>query len=276
MPLVKSPEMTRKNLAAHQANGPRSAGPVTRPGKANSAASRLRHGFYSQPRAEALAGLGEEPEDYLRLMESLLEDLQPREGLEMHLVTQMGETLWWMQRAQRMQEGLALKRIQSKVLHEEMMTTTTASQAVANLEPFERLQEALSPRGDGPTPAEIQAFVESREEGSSPRMQEFIVLLQSLPGLKEERKRKLARRQARAELHELMEAYQSVAWRMARRAEKVHSPENIAALAAPQDDNALLLQKMEDSNLRRLWRLTNTLMKVRQGGLTPKDVNNEG
>jgi hypothetical protein len=249
---------------------------VTRPGKANSAASRLRHGFYSQPRAEALAGLGEEPEDYLRLMESLLEDLQPREGLEMHLVTQMGETLWRMQRAQRMQEGLALKRIQSKVLHEEMMTTTTASQAVANLEPFERLQEALSPRGDGPTPAEIQAFVESREEGSSPRMQEFIVLLQSLPGLKEERKRKLARRQARAELHELMEAYQSVAWRMARRAEKVHSPENIAALAAPQDDNALLLQKMEDSNLRRLWRLTNTLMKVRQGGLAPKDVKNEG
>ena len=32
---------------------------------------------------------------------------------------------------------------------------------------------------------------------------------------------------------------------------------------------------MEDSHLRRLWRLTNTLMKVRQGGLTPKDVKNE-
>ena len=77
-------------------------------------------------------------------------------------------------------------------------------------------------------------------------------------------------------VHVLMEAYQSVAWRMARRAEKVQSPENLAALAAPQDDNAVLLQRMEDSNLRRLWRLTNTLMKVRRGGLTPKDVKNEG
>ena len=57
MSLVKSPEMTKRNLAAEQAIGQRSAGPVTRPGKANSAASRVRHGFYSQPRAEAQAGL---------------------------------------------------------------------------------------------------------------------------------------------------------------------------------------------------------------------------
>jgi hypothetical protein len=77
-------------------------------------------------------------------------------------------------------------------------------------------------------------------------------------------------------VHDLMEGYQNVARRMARRAEKEHSPENLAALAAPQDDNAVVLQRMEDSNLRRLWCLTNTLMKVRQGELTPKDVKNEG
>jgi hypothetical protein len=33
---------------------------------------------------------------------------------------------------------------------------------------------------------------------------------------------------------------------------------------------------MEDSNLRQLWRITCTLIKVRKGDLTQKDVKNEG
>jgi hypothetical protein len=33
---------------------------------------------------------------------------------------------------------------------------------------------------------------------------------------------------------------------------------------------------MEDSSLRQLWRLTNVLIKVRNGALTQKDVKNEG
>jgi hypothetical protein len=33
---------------------------------------------------------------------------------------------------------------------------------------------------------------------------------------------------------------------------------------------------MEDSSLRQLWRLTNTLVKVRNGALAHKDVKNEG
>jgi hypothetical protein len=49
---------------------------------------------------------------------------------------------------------------------------------------------------------------------------------------------------------------------------KVRSPENIAALMAPRDENALLMQRREDSNLRQLWRLTSMLVKVRNGVLT--------
>ena len=56
----------------------------------------------------------------------------------------------------------------------------------------------------------------------------------------------------------------------------IESPENRAALMAPRDENALLLQRMEDSSLRQLWRLTNILIKVRNGALTQKDVKNEG
>jgi hypothetical protein len=44
---------------------------------------------------------------------------------------------------------------------------------------------------------------------------------------------------------------------------------------APNDENAMFLQRMEDSSLRQLWRLTNVLFRVRNGALTHKDVKNE-
>ena len=37
----------------------------------------------------------------------------------------------------------------------------------------------------------------------------------------------------------------------------------------------MLMQRMEDSSLRQLWRLTDTLIKVRNGALTHKDVKNK-
>ena len=275
MSLTKRREMTEESLAAHQANGRLTEGPVTPAGKAQSAAANLRHGFYSQPRAEVLLALGEEPEDYLCLMESLQEDLQPRPGLECQLVAQMGETLWGMQRAQRMREGLAVKRIQSKVMGEEMSATTVAAKAFENLEPFERLQAALTRRDHGPTAEEIDDFVKCHPKDSSEATKEFIRLLRSLKQPMDEAEGKAIRRQARAQLGKLMECHQSVAWRMSRDVDRVHSPENLAALMASGDDEAPHLQRMEDSSLRRLWRLTNTLMKVRQGGLNLKDVKND-
>jgi hypothetical protein len=45
---------------------------------------------------------------------------------------------------------------------------------------------------------------------------------------------------------------------------------------APNDENATFLQRIEDSRLRPRWRLTNVLIKVRNGALTPRDVKNEG
>ena len=62
---------------------------------------------------------------------------------------------------------------------------------------------------------------------------------------------------------------------LSEQVENMQSPENLAAMMAPQDENALLMQRMEDSSLRQLWRLTNVLFKVRNGALTHKDVKNE-
>ena len=38
----------------------------------------------------------------------------------------------------------------------------------------------------------------------------------------------------------------------------------------------MFMQIIEDSSLRPLWRLTKTLIKVRNGVLTHRDVKNEG
>ena len=53
-----------------------------------------------------------------------------------------------------------------------------------------------------------------------------------------------------------------------REMDKLESPENIAALMVPREGDSPLLQRMEDSNLRQLWRLTNILSKVQKGALT--------
>jgi len=44
---------------------------------------------------------------------------------------------------------------------------------------------------------------------------------------------------------------------------------------ASTDENAMFLQRMKDSRLRQLWRLTHTLIKVRNGALIQRDVKNE-
>ena len=273
MSLVKNPEMTEQKMAAQQSNAQKTLGPATPRGKANSALANLQHGFYSEERTEVLLTLGEDPREYRTLMESLFDDLEPREGLEAQLVLRMGQALGRMQRAERMQEGLAMKQVRSQGLTEELINSSLAARALEHLAPYESLEKALS-RREGPSAAEIDQFIEACGDKPSNGMAEFVLLLKSFKSPMEDEERKAARRKAKAQLAELSEGYKSAAWRMCRQVENIHSSENVAALMAPKDQNSLFMQRMEDSNLRRLWRLTNTLEKVRNGALARKDVKN--
>jgi hypothetical protein len=273
MSLIQKQEMTEKNLAAKRSNGSMAQGPVTPEGKANSAAANLRHGFYCKEPNRALTALGEDPEEYSGLMNSLENNLI--EGLEGELVQRIGHALWRMKRAERMQDGLALKRIKvAKEIHE----TTTLPQrlrAHENLDHYDELLRALRRRDDGPTPAEIQTFVKHFDYDPSEEMKEFFLLLKSLNKLEEGPERKAVRRKARAQLREMEECYRGACVKFMEQLDEMQSPENLAALTAPQDEKSLLMQRMEDSSLRHLWRLTNMLFRLRTGGLTPRDVKNE-
>ncbi|MGA2988764.1 MAG: hypothetical protein ABSG32_33815, partial [Terriglobia bacterium] len=76
MSLIHKQEMTEKNLAAKRTNARKSRGAVTPAGKANSAKANLLHGFYSRSRNEAMVALGESPQEYAGLVQSLVDDLQ--------------------------------------------------------------------------------------------------------------------------------------------------------------------------------------------------------
>jgi hypothetical protein len=265
--------MTEENLAAHRANGQKTQGPVTPEGKANSAAANLRHGFYCQAPNRALTALGEDPEEYAGLMNSLENNLV--EGLEDELKQRIGHAFWRMRRAERVQDGLALKRIKTAREIHKTATQPQLLRAHENLESYEEMATALRRRGNGPTPAEIQAFVRHFDDDPSEEMQEFFLLLKSLNKLEEGPERKAARRKARAQLRELEERYRRICVKFAEQLDEMQSPEDLAALTAPQDEKSLLVQRMEDSSLRQLWRLTNMLFRVRNGALTLRDVKNE-
>jgi hypothetical protein len=86
---------------------------------------------------------------------------------------------------------------------------------------------------------------------------------------------KAALRQALAQMQEREERYRGICVKFAEQLDELQSPEDLAALTAPQDEKSLLMQRLEDSSLSQLWRLTNMLFKVGSGALTPRDVKNE-
>jgi len=273
MSLIHKQEMTEANLAAKRANGSLTHGPVTGEGMANSAAANLRHGFYSKAPNGALTALGEDPQEFTDLMNSLRNNLA--EGLEGELVERVGHVLWRMKRAQRMQDGLARKRIQAAKDFLQVNTGPQRLLAHENLERYEDLAGALARRGNRPTPAEIRTFVENVGDDPSEEMKEFLLLLKSLSKLEPGPERNAARRKARVQLTKLTESYQRVCVQIAERLDEMESPATLAAQIAPQEEKSLFMQRMEDSSLRKLCLLTHLLFRVRNGALAPRDVKNE-
>jgi len=284
MSLIRKQKLTEKNLAAKRSNGRKSRGAVTPAGKARSAAAKLRHGFYSKARDEALIALGEDPKEYAGLLKSLVDDLQPRAGLQGELVLRMGRALWRMQRAERMQDGLAVRRVRSGLQIEDM---AVAPRMLHINDTYERLCAiGRMLNRDDPTPAsgEIETLVNAFGATPPDDVRKLFPLLRSfgeaaakaprpanetgdagavLPGA-EGQEREAARQKLQAGLDEVMFPYRRALDAVMGECEKVHSPENIAALMAPRDENALLMQRMEDSNLRQLWRLTKMFLMIKR------------
>ena len=100
MPKVTS---TRR-IAANRRSALRSTGPVTREGKARAARNALRHGILS-PQVVVDGDDAERVEDFHALLDSLLDQFNPRDVIERSLVQRVAACFWRLRRAQRFEVG---------------------------------------------------------------------------------------------------------------------------------------------------------------------------
>jgi hypothetical protein len=127
MSLTKKRTLTAKRLAANRANGKRSHGPATAQGLERVRDSKLQHGFYSKDGDKALRALGEDPGEFAAVVKSVWEEWAPASRFQEELVMRLARAIWRMNRADRMQEGYALRQAQEALqgretrLHARMM-----------------------------------------------------------------------------------------------------------------------------------------------------------
>jgi hypothetical protein len=113
MPLVKPPTITPEKLAANQANGKQSHGPATQEGIERIRAANTRHGFYSRALSAEMRALGEDPEQYESLYNSLLADWRPENEYQTSLVRRMARLMWRLERFDRIQESLMVYQLEA-------------------------------------------------------------------------------------------------------------------------------------------------------------------
>ncbi|MGD0222392.1 MAG: hypothetical protein ABSF71_08635 [Terriglobia bacterium] len=112
MSLVHKPEMTEKKVTANLRNQQLCHGPVTDEGRERIRAANLRHGFYAEAEEVAMRALGEDPIHYQELVEGLWATYNPTDTAQEGLVIRLARATWLQNRADRMQEGYAVRQAQ--------------------------------------------------------------------------------------------------------------------------------------------------------------------
>jgi len=111
MSLVKSPRLTKKKAVANRKNQ-KLCHLVADERRERIRAALLRFGYDTEAEEIAMRALGEDPARFQALLEALWEEWNPVGGLQEGLVIRLARAMWLANRADRMQEGYAVRQAQ--------------------------------------------------------------------------------------------------------------------------------------------------------------------
>jgi hypothetical protein len=139
MSLIKKHEITEKKLAANRENQKLCNAPVTDERRERIRAALRRFGYNVQAEEIAMRALGENPADFQELLEALWEEWNPVGSLQEGVVIRLTRSMWLANRADRSQEGAALRRAQSadrgrdNRMHARMMRLKMTAESLRSL-----------------------------------------------------------------------------------------------------------------------------------------------
>jgi hypothetical protein len=285
MSLVKKHALTARKLSANRQNGRRSRGAVTLEGKRRAAVANLRHGFYSQRWEEVMLALGEDPREFQELLDSLVDTWQPANGYELALVKRLARILWRMERSDRIQESVGLRRVEQADESQALLGRVALAEGAKKLPPAKALAASVVRPDFVTRDSDLKLFAQIYGDNPKNRVAvEILNLLHLLRRPPDEDSPAAAaglepvpgapaaqdgpREQARHQLLELLSGQVQLFEKgLALSPEDFKlliSPRKRAALLAPEGPSAALMLRMEDSGLRQAWRITNLLVKTKK------------
>ncbi|MFZ0960512.1 MAG: hypothetical protein WAO35_06365 [Terriglobia bacterium] len=177
MSLTKKPTMTKKRVAANQANGKLSHGPATPEGRGRIRAANIRHGFYSQAEAVALTCLGEDPAELERLRQNLHDEKESSRAMRKELADHLVQVVWRWKRAGRQQEGMALRLAKDANLTREDRVHAHMMRLKMTEESLRLLAQSVAREHYVTTPADLEMMKGLHQEGVVKEMAEIALAL---------------------------------------------------------------------------------------------------
>jgi hypothetical protein len=177
MSLVKKPEMTEKKVAANRRNQNLCNGPVTDERRERIRAALLRFGFNAPAEEIAMRALGEEPAHFQELLEGLWEEYNPAGASQEGVVIRLARALWLMNRADRMQEGYAVRQAQEVSRGREDRAHAQMMRLKMTEERLRRLAQSVACEHYVTTPADLEKMKNLHQEGELKDMGEIALAL---------------------------------------------------------------------------------------------------
>jgi hypothetical protein len=177
MSLIKQPPISEKKLAAVRRNQKLSNGPVTAEGRERIRAAHLRHGFFAKDEEVALRALGEDPARFQELLEGLWVKYHPTDVLQEGLVIRLARALWLMNRADRSQEGYAVRQAQAVNIGREDRLHVKMMRLKITAEILQLLAQSVAGKHYVTTPSDLDMMKHLHEEGEVEEMGEFALTL---------------------------------------------------------------------------------------------------